>query len=114
MLGGRRVRWKAAGLTVGVGDDVLPSHAHFVLQKSSAEVALIKLDRAGVSCSSGAACSSGSLEPSHVLLAMGFDEARANRGLRFTFGDSTTLEEATEAARRISRVLDPSQWGADE
>ena len=66
---------------------------------------LIVLDRMGVSASSGAACSSGSIEPSHVLLAGGYSESEAREALRFTFGKTTTIEEAEEAAVRVSAAI---------
>jgi cysteine desulfurase len=62
---------------------------------------LIRLDRAGVSASAGAACSSGSLEASHVLLAAGFSEAEAKEGLRFTLGPGIGPNDAILAADRI-------------
>lgn len=82
-------------------DLVLPGHAHVRFPGASAETMLIRLDRMGISASSGAACSSGSLEPSHVLLACGYSETEAKEGLRFTFGRSTTVEDALEAADRV-------------
>ena len=85
-------------------DDVLPGHAHFRIPGVQAETMLILLDRIGVSASSGAACSSGSIEPSHVLLACGYTPEEAKEGLRFTFGHETTVEEAQEAARRVSEA----------
>jgi len=51
------------------------------------------LDRAGIAASSGAACSAGSLEPSHVLLALGWDETAAQEGVRFTLGRDTTWDD---------------------
>ncbi len=80
--------------------DALPGHAHLRLDGLSAESMLIVLDRMGVAASSGAACSSGSLEPSHVLLACGYSEREAREGLRFTFGIDSTEAEAAEAASR--------------
>lgn len=67
----------------------------------NAESMLILLDRMGVSASSGAACSSGSIEPSHVLLACGYSETEASEGLRFSVGKSQTDAELNEAAQRI-------------
>jgi len=84
---------------------VLPGHAHLRAKGCSAESMLIVLDRMGVSASSGAACSSGSIEPSHVLLACGYSESEAREALRFTFGKSTTIEEAEEAAVRVSAAI---------
>ena len=80
----------------------LSGHAHLRLPGVTAESMLIRLDRMGVAASSGAACSSGSLEPSHVLLAAGFSETEAKEGLRFTFGSETTEDEAREAAGRVA------------
>lgn len=79
----------------------LDGHAHLRFPGASAESMLILLDRMGVSASSGAACSSGSLEPSHVLLACGYSEAEAKEGLRFTFGAESSVEEAEEAAALV-------------
>jgi cysteine desulfurase len=81
--------------------ECLTGHAHLRFPGLSAESMLILLDRLGVSASSGAACSSGSLEPSHVLLAAGYSEAEAKEGLRFTFGRDSALDQAREAARRV-------------
>ena len=93
----------AAGFipTVPNRADALPRHVHVRLPGVDAETMLIKLDRMGVSASSGAACSSGSLEPSHVLLACGYLAKEAREGLRFTFGPSTSVAEAEEAARVV-------------
>lgn len=84
--------------------DALPGHAHLRVPGIQAETMLILLDRMGVSASSGAACSSGSIEPSHVLLACGYSENEAKEGLRFTFGRESTEEEASEAARRLNEA----------
>jgi cysteine desulfurase len=67
-----------------------------------AEVLLMKLDLAGVMCSTGSACSSGSLLPSPVLQAMGVPDEVLRSAMRFSFGTTTTAEELDEAARRIS------------
>ncbi len=83
---------------------VLPGHAHMRIPGIEAETMLIKLDRVGISASSGAACSSGSIEPSHVLMACGYSEESAKEGLRFTFGRSTTIAEAADAAQRVSEA----------
>lgn len=79
----------------------LPGHAHVRLPGVDAETMLIRLDRMGIGASSGAACSSGSLEPSHVLKACGYSEREAREGLRFTFGRDSTGEDAEEAASRV-------------
>ena len=98
----------AGGALRSVADEIecLPGHAHIRFSGLSAESMLILLDRLGVSASSGAACSSGSLEPSHVLLAAGYSEAEAKEGLRFTFGRNSTVDVATEAARRVVQAAE--------
>ncbi|NIL95969.1 MAG: aminotransferase class V-fold PLP-dependent enzyme [Planctomycetales bacterium] len=66
---------------------------------------LMALDQAGVACSTGSACASGSSEPSRVLLAMGCERSIVDSALRFSLGVTTTAEEVDEAVRRILRVL---------
>jgi cysteine desulfurase len=85
-----------------VGEGVLPGHAHLRIPGIAADSMLIRLDSLGVSASSGAACSSGALEPSHVLLACGYTPTEAEEGLRFTFGRGSQPAEAEEAARRVA------------
>jgi len=86
--------------------EILPGHFHCRYPGIDAETFLIRLDREGVSASSGAACSSGSLEPSHVLLACGYSEVEAKEGLRFTFGKDASIEEAKRAADLTGRCLE--------
>ena len=62
---------------------------------------LMALDLAGVACSTGSACASGSSEPSHVLQAMGLETARIESSLRLSLGATSSLAEMDEAARRI-------------
>jgi len=83
----------------------LPGHAHARFPGVSAESILIRLDRMGLAASSGAACSSGSLEPSHVLQACGYSEDEAKEGVRFTFGRSTSFEEARIGASIVNECL---------
>ncbi len=81
-------------------------HCHVRSQGIDSQIFLIRLDREGVSASAGSACSSGSIEPSHVLTACGFSDEEARCGLRFSFGPGTSLDDAREAAGRVNRVLD--------
>ncbi len=78
--------------------DFLPGHLH-VITPLLAERVLIRLDHAGISASSGAACSSGSLEPSHVLLACGASDQEAKCGLRFSFGQEISAASAQKGGR---------------
>ncbi|TFE66106.1 cysteine sulfinate desulfinase [Methylacidiphilum sp. Yel] len=66
---------------------------------------LIGLDLAGIAASSGSACMSGSSQPSHVLMAMGYGSSQAISSVRFSIGKFTTEEEITEAAQRIREVV---------
>lgn len=86
--------------------EMLPGHIHLWYPGISAESLLIRLDREGVSASAGAACSAGSLEPSHVMTAAGFSPIEAKEGLRFTFGRYQTRDEGQEVARRLKKVLE--------
>lgn len=83
----------------------LPGHSHIRFSGHDAESMLINLDLLGVDAGSGAACSSGSIEPSHVLLAAGWPESDAKEALRFTFGKDTSLSDAEGAASRVAQAV---------
>jgi cysteine desulfurase len=70
------------------------------------EMLVIGMDLEGVACSSGSACTSGSVQPSHVLLAVGCDPATAKATLRFSFGKSNSPEDIPEVVDRLGRVLE--------
>ncbi len=92
--------------TVPLDVERLSGHVHVRFPGVSAETFLIALDRQGVSAGSGAACSSGSIEPSHVLLGCGMSESEAKEGVRFTLGAGTTIEEIQFAKAKTAAVLD--------
>ena len=71
----------------------LPNNANFSFQFIEGESLLIMLDMAGICGSSGSACTSGSLDPSHVLLGIGLPHEIAHGSLRLTLGDENTKEE---------------------
>ncbi len=71
----------------------LPGSASFTFAGAPGESLLLKLDMSGICVSTGSACASGRLDPSHVLLAMGLSKAEANGSLRFTLGRTTTAGE---------------------
>jgi cysteine desulfurase len=70
-----------------------------------AESLLIALDLEGVAVSTGSACSSGTLEPSHVLRAMGLPNSRARNSLRFSLGAGTTESDIDFVAATIPRLV---------
>jgi len=71
----------------------LPNSASFLFKYIEGESILLNLDQAGVAASSGSACTSGSLEPSHVLMAMGFPHEVAHGSLRLTLGKDNSEED---------------------
>ncbi len=71
-----------------------PGHAHFSFLGIEGESILLSLDMAGIAVSTGSACASGSLKPSHVLLAMGIKTEVAHNSVRFTLGKHNTKAEA--------------------
>ncbi|SDH79125.1 cysteine desulfurase [Bradyrhizobium sp. Rc2d] len=98
-----------AGVIV-FADDVerLPNTVLFTAPGLKAETAVIGFDLAGVAVSSGSACSSGKVQPSHVLSAMGYDPIVAQGAVRLSLGWSTELEEinrALEAWRKLGNNL---------
>lgn len=70
------------------------------------ESMLLALDMAGVACSTGSACSSETLEPSHVLLAIGLTHPQAHGSLRFTLGEGTTKEQIDYATLKIKETAE--------
>jgi cysteine desulfurase len=70
------------------------------------EMLVTNMDLEGISVSSGSACTSGSVQPSHVLLAMGRDVATAKATLRFSFGSMNTGEDVAAVLVALKRVID--------
>lgn len=83
----------------------LPNFATCCFDHRRGEDMLMALDLAGLAASSGSACASGSLDPSHVLLAMGLDLEQALGSLRLTTGWATTDDEIDRAIEILQRVL---------
>ncbi len=82
-----------------------PQHSHVRFPGIGAETLLIRLDRAGVAASSGSACHSGAIEPSHVLEAMGLSPTQARQGVRFSFGWVTRPGDGAAAADLVASVV---------
>ncbi len=81
--------------------DRLPNFTTIAFPGVEGELLLLRLDRLGVCASAGSACSSGSLAPSHVLLAMGLPPALAGAHLRLTVGRQTSSEDVERAAEAV-------------
>ncbi len=86
--------------------DRLPNNANFAFQFIEGESLLIMLDMAGVCGSSGSACTSGSLDPSHVLLAIGLPHEIAHGYLRLTLSEETTREDINYVVGEIKRIVE--------
>jgi len=89
----------------GDPDHRLPTTANVSFEGVSGERLLIRLDMKGIAVSSGSACTSGSIEPSHVLTAMGSSEGRARSAIRFSLGFSTTKEEIEKAGKIVQEIV---------
>ena len=84
----------------------LSNNVNFAFQFIEGESLLIKLDMAGICGSSGSACTSGSLDPSHVLLAVGLPHEIAHGSLRLTLSDENTMEEMDYVADQIREIVE--------
>lgn len=94
----------------GSREHCLPSTVNYSFQGVNGEALLSLLSNEGICCSSGSACSAGSLEPSHVLLALGLNHETAQSALRFSLCEYNTMDEVqtiitkvTEAVNRLRR-----------
>ena len=83
----------------------LPNNVNFAFQFIEGESLLIKLDMAGICGSSGSACTSGSLDPSHVLLAIGLPHEIAHGSLRLTLSEENTKEEMDYVVGQIKEIV---------
>ena len=84
----------------------LPGNANVSIQYIEGEALLLRLDLAGIAASSGSACTSGSLDPSHVLLAIGLPHEVAHGSLRLSLTDSNTEEEVDEVLRVLPKIVE--------
>ena len=84
----------------------LPGNAHFSFPGCEGDALLLLLDAKGIACSTGSACTAGVAQPSHVLLAMGADEARARGSLRFSFGHSSVPQDTDAVGAVIGEVVE--------
>jgi len=84
----------------------LPNNVNISFQFIEGESLLIMLDMEGIAASSGSACTSGSLDPSHVLLAIGLPHEIAHGSLRLTLSDETTREELEQVVESIKNIVE--------
>lgn len=84
----------------------LPGNVNVSVRFIEGEAMLLRLDLAGISGSSGSACTSGSLDPSHVLLAIGLPHEIAHGSLRLSIGDTNTEEEIDEVIRVLPGIVE--------
>ena len=84
----------------------LSNNVNFSFEGVEGESMLIMLDMAGICASSGSACTSGAVDPSHVLLALGADHERARGSLRLTLGEENTKEEMDTVVEELARIVE--------
>jgi cysteine desulfurase len=83
----------------------LPGNANLSFPDLDGESMLLSLDRHGVAASSGSACTAGSIDPSHVLLALGLDRTLAAGALRLTLGRHTTADEIARVQALLPELV---------
>jgi cysteine desulfurase len=84
----------------------LPGNAHFSFPGCEGDALLMLLDARGIACSTGSACTAGVAQPSHVLLAMGADRARARGSLRFSLGQTSSQADVDALGAVLGEVVD--------
>jgi cysteine desulfurase len=90
----------------GARDERVPNTTNISFERVEAESLLIALDLEGIAVSTGSACSSGTLEPSHVLKAMGLPSHRTQNSLRFSLGTFSTDEEVDRVVEVLPRLVE--------
>ncbi len=83
----------------------LPNNVNFSFADMEGETMLIMLDMAQICASAGSACTSGAVDPSHVLLAMGLSKERARGSLRLTLSEENTREELNTVVEELARIV---------
>jgi cysteine desulfurase len=95
----------AGAQETAAGGDKAPGHCHLVIEGVESETLLVALDDLGIAASAGSACASGAMEPSHVLLAMGYSSSEALAALRLTLGHTTSEAEVDLALRAVPAAV---------
>lgn len=89
-----------------LGDSRLPNNVNVSIRFVEGESLLLSLDMLGIAASSGSACTSGSLDPSHVLLAMGMPHEIAHGSLRFSLGRQNTEEDIDYVLEQLPKIVE--------
>lgn len=82
-----------------------PNNANFRFNNVEGESLVLLLDKAGIAASTGSACSSGTLEPSHVLMALGLKHEQAHGSLRISMGKATTKKEVLFTIAKLKKII---------
>ncbi|HEX6407914.1 MAG TPA: cysteine desulfurase family protein [Gemmatimonadales bacterium] len=102
----RRLRATVPDLTVNAeGSERAPHLLSIAVEGADSEALLMHLDLAGIAASSGSACSTGAVEPSHVLIAMGVRRELALGTIRFSFGRESSMDDVDRAAEAVPAVV---------
>lgn len=83
----------------------LPGNLNLAIRYVEGEALLLNLDLEGIAASTGSACTSGSVDPSHVLLAAGVSRELAHSSVRFSFSEENTPDEVSEAVETLERIV---------
>lgn len=100
--------WRREGVNFALNsteEECLPHILNVSFLNVKREKLLMNLDLAGIAASAGSACTAGSLQPSHVLQAMGLAEERVDSAIRFSFGLGNTEEQIRHGAEKIARIV---------
>ena len=89
----------------GAKEPRLPNTSNIAFDGAEAEAILMMLDQVGICASSGSACTTGSLDPSHVLTAMGINPTRARSCVRFSLGIYNTTEEVDYVLHHLPPII---------
>jgi cysteine desulfurase len=95
----------------GLLENSLPHILNLSFPGTNVEAMLVNLDLAGIAASSGSACTAGSIDPSHVLVAMfGKESDRLTNSIRFSFGLNNTIEQVVKAAEETAKIVQRLTW----
>jgi len=106
LMHGIRERIEHVKINGPLGEKRLPNNVNVSIQFVEGESLLLSLDMLGIAASSGSACTSGSLDPSHVLLAMGLVHEIAHGSLRFSLGSQNTEEEIDYVLEQLPKIVE--------